>query len=423
MTIKDFTWVKFLRSKDETPEFVTNFLKQIQVGLNKTVRFIRTDNETEFVNQVMSEYYEGVGIFHQKSVPRTPQQNGVVERRNRTLVEAAHTMNKLESLIHTRSYQTLMELVVHEIRIALILTFFRYLELCAIILMSSENLGEFQAKLTLGFSVGVNEPVPFATEINAQLPQLVPPGLTTIAQDAPSTSASSSTSAYILSSSPTSKKLQKRNPYQEGHPIIHDMQDEIHEFDRLESSMGQLSTSPKSMSMVIVSSGSTEERVLILKKSFAPVAKDRGHQNRILHANAGNQDYKFLKVREESLLNQANYALEDLKKYEMDLSDACRIDTNGGSIETGGILHADSSIRKDNAMSLTAYADAVHAGCQDSRRRKKSFELYFVETNYQLADILTKALPRERFEFLLPRLGMKSLTPETLKRLQEGNDE
>ncbi|GJY66147.1 hypothetical protein Tco_0468385 [Tanacetum coccineum] len=50
-------------------------------------------------------------------------------------------------------------------------------------------------------------------------------------------------------------------------------------------------------------------------------------------------------------------------------------------------------------------------------------ELYFVKTNYQLADILTKALPRERFEFLLPRLRMKSLTPETLKRLQEGEDE
>ncbi|GJU55967.1 retrovirus-related pol polyprotein from transposon TNT 1-94 [Tanacetum coccineum] len=48
-----FTWVKFLRSKDETPEFVINFLKQIQLGLNKTVRFIRTDNGTEFVNQVV----------------------------------------------------------------------------------------------------------------------------------------------------------------------------------------------------------------------------------------------------------------------------------------------------------------------------------------------------------------------------------
>ncbi|GJY77316.1 retrovirus-related pol polyprotein from transposon TNT 1-94 [Tanacetum coccineum] len=87
-----FTWVKFLRSKDETLEFVINILKQIQVGLNKTVRYIRTDNRTEFVNQVMSKYYEGVGIFHQKSIPRTPQQNGIVERQNRTLVEAARTM-------------------------------------------------------------------------------------------------------------------------------------------------------------------------------------------------------------------------------------------------------------------------------------------------------------------------------------------
>nr|GEU49720.1 retrovirus-related Pol polyprotein from transposon TNT 1-94 [Tanacetum cinerariifolium] len=50
-------------------------------------------------------------------------------------------------------------------------------------------------------------------------------------------------------------------------------------------------------------------------------------------------------------------------------------------------------------------------------------ELYFVMTDYQLVDIFTKALPRERFEFLLSRLGMKSMTPNTLKRLQEGEDE
>ncbi|GJS55694.1 copia protein [Tanacetum coccineum] len=50
-------------------------------------------------------------------------------------------------------------------------------------------------------------------------------------------------------------------------------------------------------------------------------------------------------------------------------------------------------------------------------------ELYFVTTDYQLADIFTKALPRERFEFLLPRLGMKSMSPKTLKRLQEGEEE
>ncbi|GKF45700.1 hypothetical protein Tco_0135502, partial [Tanacetum coccineum] len=50
-------------------------------------------------------------------------------------------------------------------------------------------------------------------------------------------------------------------------------------------------------------------------------------------------------------------------------------------------------------------------------------KLYFVTTDYQLADIFTKALPREWFEFLLPRLGMKSMSPETLKRLQEGEEE
>ncbi|GJT77006.1 putative ribonuclease H-like domain-containing protein [Tanacetum coccineum] len=87
-----FTWVKFLRSKDETPEVIIKFLTQIQVGLNKTVRYIRTDNSTEFVNKDLTGYYERVSIFYQKSIPRTPQQNGVVERRNCTLVEAARTM-------------------------------------------------------------------------------------------------------------------------------------------------------------------------------------------------------------------------------------------------------------------------------------------------------------------------------------------
>nr|GFC00133.1 retrovirus-related Pol polyprotein from transposon TNT 1-94 [Tanacetum cinerariifolium] len=57
-----------------------------------TVHRIRIDNETEFVNQTLRDYYEEVGISHETSVARSPQQNGVVERRNRTLIEAARTM-------------------------------------------------------------------------------------------------------------------------------------------------------------------------------------------------------------------------------------------------------------------------------------------------------------------------------------------
>nr|GFB44936.1 retrovirus-related Pol polyprotein from transposon TNT 1-94 [Tanacetum cinerariifolium] len=87
-----FTWVKFLRSKDETPMFIIKFLKMIQVRLNVPGRRIRTDNGTEFVNQTLWDYYEEVGISHETSVARSPQQNGVVERRNQTLIEAARTM-------------------------------------------------------------------------------------------------------------------------------------------------------------------------------------------------------------------------------------------------------------------------------------------------------------------------------------------
>ncbi|GJW00511.1 retrovirus-related pol polyprotein from transposon TNT 1-94 [Tanacetum coccineum] len=75
-----FTWVKFLRSKDETPDFIIKFLRMIQVRLKVTVQTIRTDNGTEFVNQTLREYYEKIDISHKTYVARTPQQNGVVER-------------------------------------------------------------------------------------------------------------------------------------------------------------------------------------------------------------------------------------------------------------------------------------------------------------------------------------------------------
>ncbi|GJT14336.1 retrovirus-related pol polyprotein from transposon TNT 1-94 [Tanacetum coccineum] len=119
---------------------------------------------------------------------------------------------------------------------------------------------------------------------------------------------------------------------------------------------------------------------------------------------------------------------------------------------------------KDSSIALTAYADADHAGCQDTRRKAEYIamsgccaqilwmrsqltdyglgfnkipifhfikeqvengvvELYFVNTEYQLADIFTKALCRERIEFLINKLGMQSFTPETLKHLADEAEE
>nr|GEX02583.1 retrovirus-related Pol polyprotein from transposon TNT 1-94 [Tanacetum cinerariifolium] len=166
-----FTWVKFLRSKVETPEFVIKFLKQIQVGLNNTVRFIRTDNGTKFINHDLTQYYESVGIFHQKSILRTLQQNSIIERRNCTLVEASRTMlifskalmflwtkaiatacyTKNRSLIHTRHNKTPYELV-HDKKPGL--TFLRVFGALCYPTNDSEDLGKLQPTADIGIFIG-----------------------------------------------------------------------------------------------------------------------------------------------------------------------------------------------------------------------------------------------------------------------------
>nr|GFA58461.1 putative RNA-directed DNA polymerase [Tanacetum cinerariifolium] len=91
-------WVKFMRSKDEALEFIIKCLNQIQVCLNATVRNVRTDNGTEFVDQTLKNYYKNVVILHQTFVGRTSQQNDVGERRNHTLLEVAHIIEDLGKL-------------------------------------------------------------------------------------------------------------------------------------------------------------------------------------------------------------------------------------------------------------------------------------------------------------------------------------
>ncbi|GKD19140.1 retrovirus-related pol polyprotein from transposon TNT 1-94 [Tanacetum coccineum] len=87
-----YTWVLFLRLKDKAPYEIKTFLKKITILLQAPVIILRTDNGREFKNQVLQEYFNSFGISHQASSVRTPQQNRVVELRNRMLVEAARTM-------------------------------------------------------------------------------------------------------------------------------------------------------------------------------------------------------------------------------------------------------------------------------------------------------------------------------------------
>ncbi|GJW18405.1 retrovirus-related pol polyprotein from transposon TNT 1-94 [Tanacetum coccineum] len=166
-----FNWLKFLRSKDEAPEAIIKCIKNIQVRLNATICNVRIDNGTEFVNQTLRDFYENVGISHQTSVARTPQQNDVVERRNQTLVEAARTMlifskaplflcaeaintacyTQNRSLIRLRYNKTPYELM-HDKKPDL--SFLHVFGSFCYLTNDSEDLGKLNAKADIGIFVG-----------------------------------------------------------------------------------------------------------------------------------------------------------------------------------------------------------------------------------------------------------------------------
>ncbi|KAD5802460.1 hypothetical protein E3N88_13820 [Mikania micrantha] len=87
-----FVWTFFLHSKDEVAKSIINFELYVEKQYSFPVKCVRSDNGTEFRNHTLDEFYLSKGIKRQYSIPRTPEQNGVVERKNRTLIEAARTM-------------------------------------------------------------------------------------------------------------------------------------------------------------------------------------------------------------------------------------------------------------------------------------------------------------------------------------------
>ncbi|GJS91200.1 putative ribonuclease H-like domain-containing protein [Tanacetum coccineum] len=87
-----FSWVFFLATKDETNGILKSFITGVENLIDQSVKVIRCDNGTEFKNKEMNQFCERKYIKREFSVARTPQQNGVAERKNRTLIEAAKTM-------------------------------------------------------------------------------------------------------------------------------------------------------------------------------------------------------------------------------------------------------------------------------------------------------------------------------------------
>ncbi|GJX53263.1 ribonuclease H-like domain-containing protein [Tanacetum coccineum] len=166
-----FTWVFFLATKDETSGILKSFITRIENLVDHKVKVIRCDNGTEFKNKEMNQFCEMKGILRQYSVARTPQQNGVAERRNMTLIEAARTMladSKLPTTfwaeaVNTACYVQNRVLVVkphNKTPYELFhgrtptLSFMRPFGCPVTILNTIDHLGKFDGKVDEGFFVG-----------------------------------------------------------------------------------------------------------------------------------------------------------------------------------------------------------------------------------------------------------------------------
>nr|GEX58408.1 integrase, catalytic region, zinc finger, CCHC-type, peptidase aspartic, catalytic [Tanacetum cinerariifolium] len=354
-----FTWVKFLRSKDETPDVVIKFITQIQVGLNKTIRYVRTDNGTEFINHTMTEYYERIGIFHQKTVPRTPQQNEAVV--------AAEDLGKLQPTADTG-------------------IFVGYAPSRKGYRIYNKKTRRIMETIHVQFDELTEPMAPVHLE-QAPVNSAGTPSSTTIDQDAPTPS--------IL---PSSSALQSHNLHQGVAAEPNYMEDHTIAPIGNNPFINVFALEPHSESSSSGDISSTESPYVKLDE-YSDVLKNKARNMPICQMDV---KMAFLngELKEEVYVSQPEGFVDpDHPTHVYRLKKALY-----------GLKQAPRALSK--------HIDICHHFIREQVERGV-VELYFVTTDYQLADIFTKVLPRQRFEFILPRLGMKSMSPTTLKRLQE----
>nr|GEW54873.1 retrovirus-related Pol polyprotein from transposon TNT 1-94 [Tanacetum cinerariifolium] len=400
-----YTCTHFLRSKDETPKVLIDFLRLVQRGLYAQIRTVRTDKGTDVLNKTLRAYFSTEGIDHQTFVARTPKK-GVVERWNRTLVEATRTMlstakvplffwaeaiatacftqnRSLGILLKSRAYRVLNKrtrVIVETIHVN-----FDELPQMALDHVSSDPVPQCQRTVlkhdNLSLGPLCQENVPHAAETVTTLNEL--DLLFSLMFDEllnGSTQVVSKSSVVTTVDAPN--KLSRTEPKNIKEAMadsawIESMQEELHQFDRLD--VWELVDSP-------LSKGYAQKEGVDFKESFAPVA-----------------------WLEDVWLFIAYAAHKSFTVYQMDVKT---------SFLYGPLKEEVTALQclpqKPIQHSHTKHIDVRYYFIKE-KVEKVIVELFFVETEYQLADLFTKALPEDMFKYLVRRLGMGCLTPEELE--------
>nr|GEU79963.1 retrovirus-related Pol polyprotein from transposon TNT 1-94 [Tanacetum cinerariifolium] len=429
-----YTWVHFLRSKDEAPEVIKTFLNRITILLQSPVIIIRTDNDTKFKNQVLKEYFDSVGISHQMSSVRTPQQNGVVERRNRTLVHAARTMlicscdplflwakaiatacfTQNRSIIHRRFNKTPYELINGK---KPDISFLHVFGALCYPKNDHENIRKLGVKGDIGFFIGYSADSCAYRVYNRRTKKIMET-MNVLIPDPDNIT-------------PLTLKWLFKNKHDEEKTVIQN----------------------KSR---LVMRGYRQEEEIDFEESFAKLFSDL-MKSRFEMSMMGEMTFFLgLQVNQSPcgiFINQSNYVLEILKKYgmescdpvgtPMEIKDKLNLEQNGTPVDATKYHSMIVAL-----MYLTSSKpDIVHATCLCARYQAKPTEKHLKEvkrifrylsgtvntglwytkdsgfelTGFLDADyagyLFTKALPVDRFNYLVRRLGMRSLSPQELDRL------
>nr|GEV94306.1 hypothetical protein [Tanacetum cinerariifolium] len=400
-----------LRSKYEALDFIIKFLKMIQLRLKAPIPRTRTDNETEFVNQTLRVYYEKVGISHETFVSHSLQQNGVVERLNCTLIEAARTIS-LEPALHEMTPATISSGLVSNHPSS---TSFVPPSRTDWDLLFQPMFDELLNPL---LSVDLRAPkvIALITEVVASEPDASTdsPSSTTVNQDAPSpknifeSSFSSDVIPTVVHTA--APNLEHVNKWTKDHPLdniidaltqacwIEAMQEELNEFEHLE--VWELIPRPDKVMVITLKwiyKVKLDELGGILKNKLdwllVVTVKKRELilRNLLLHQLDGFVDQDNL--NHVYKLKKALYGLKQAPRawYDLLLKFLLSQEFSKGTVDpTLFIRRQDKDIllgtlvSKGFLIALTAYADVDHAGCQDTRQStfgKK--ELNFLSTNWE----------------------------------------
>ncbi|GKC22131.1 retrovirus-related pol polyprotein from transposon TNT 1-94 [Tanacetum coccineum] len=449
---------------------------------------IRTDKGTEFKNEKLRAFYAKLGIVHQTSIARTPQQNGLVERQNRTL-------NR--SIVHTWYNKTPYELI--QGRKPNIQNFHVFGSIYYPT-NDRDDLGKMKPMADIAEQVATepNSPV-LNVNVNEFFQEDVVDFDGNVFYNAPPTPVFKEAESYSTYQDPSnmhefhqkhrssdrwtknhlieqvigdpSKPVMTRNRLQTNAEVcmyaltvstiepknikeamldasrIESMQDELNQFKLIRN---------KSR---LVAKGYRQEEGIDFEESFSPVARLEAVSIFVAYAIHKNfpiyqMDVKttFLNgpLKEEVFIRQLDGLVDPdfpnhnyrLKKplYGLNQSPRAWYDKLSSFLiehhfKKGDKLVSWSSKKQDCTAMSTAEAEyiSLSACCaqvmdEDATARlwisnveKGTIELYFVETEYQLADPFTKALPKERFEYLVHRIDMRCMTPSPLERMAKSS--